>query len=428
MILYISDFDLVSSGYMQISIAACNQLAKHEYDVRALGIGYSGNEHNWPFSIWPVTSHQAFHEIPAMLQNTIALSQNGQLPDIEAIVTALDIPMQERILSWPFIQHIPYVGIFPIESGPLCGPWADIIAKMDEPMVISKFGHHAMTTAGIEGTYWPVGIDTEAWRMPTKKEILRIRKSMGFTEDQFIVLTVADNQERKNLSAAMDAISKAYSKGLDVQWVLVTRQESQVGWKLNDMAVEKGIMDRMIIFERGLAFERLWMLYAMADAFLLTSKAEGLCMPIMEAMATGTAVIATDCTAIPEHLYENLEEKEGQRGLLIDVEYRHQDVWGNSIRSFCDSESAADQIKLVFEMKRSGELKGTILDPARVYVESRTWKKAGDVLASSIEKAKRKKRKAPDPPLGLSRNMKLTQPATVPHAIPIMEEEDGEEI
>jgi glycosyltransferase involved in cell wall biosynthesis len=312
---------------------------------------------------------------------------------------------------------IPYIGIFPVESGPLCQSWANVLASMDKPLVISKFGLEQMQNAGVNGAYLPVGLDTESWRRPTRKERKKLRESMGFTEDQLVVLTVADNQERKNLSAAMDIIAGTAEKGIDVQWMLVTRVNSPVGWKLDDMAIQKGIMDRFMKFERGLPHDRLWTLYSIADAFLLSSKAEGLCMPIIEAMAVGTPVVATDCTAVPEHVFENPEAREGRRGFVMDVAFLHQDPWGNSYRSYVDAESGVEKLEELYEMMRAGEIEEKIIIPARAYAESRTWDRCGDVLNEQIEMVLRKQVIPPTPA------MAGRMPPTVPQVIPIAEED-----
>jgi glycosyltransferase involved in cell wall biosynthesis len=414
-IVFISDFDLRGSGYMNIAIAVCDQLVKHGHEVKALGIGYSGGEHSWPFSILPVHARQTFVHIPAIIQNMQALASANQLPRIEALIVALDIPMQERLLTIPQRQGIPYLGIFPIESGPLTQTWANVVAEMDSACVISKFGLQQMKDASVAGRYLPIGLDTEAWRRPLPNERKQLREAMGYTDDQLVVLTVADNQERKNLSAGMDIIAEA-ARDIDVQWMLVTRIASPVGWKLDDMAIEKGIMDRIAKFERGLPFDRLWTLYAIADVFLLPSKAEGLCMPIMEAMATGAAVVATDCTAVPEHIYENPYYRENQRGFPMKVAFTHQDPWGNSMRSYVDYKSGAKRLKEVYELKKSGRLEETILAPARAYAESRTWDLCGEVLDKAVREIMLK-----DVPPAVPAAQGMT-PSTVPRPIPIPEE------
>ena len=419
MIIVVSDFDLKGSGYMNIAIAVCNELANRGHRVMALGIGYKGGEHNWPFSIIPVKTTQAFIHIPAMIQNLKSLGQAKQLPPIQAMIVALDIPQQERLLTVPMSAHIPHLGIFPIESGPLCASWANVLSMMEAPCVISKFGLQQMADAGVDGIYLPIGLDTKAWRRPLKNERVKLREAMGYTEDQLIVRTGADNPERKNLSSGMNII-KETAESIDVRWMLVTRIQSQVGWKLDDMAIEKDVMERFAKYERGLPFDRLWTLYAIADVFLLPSKAEGLCMPILEAMATGVAVVATDCTAVTEHLFEDPINRSGQRGFPMDVEYIHQDVWGNSMRSYVDVKSGVHRLRAIYELKKSGRLEEMILAPARAYVETRTWNRCGDVLDEKLREIMLKEQPATMPEGGRA-------PATVPRMIPLPEEPDEQE-
>lgn len=443
MIIVISDFDLTGSGYLNIVIALCNELAHRGYNIKALGMGYNGAEHYWDFSIIPIPHHEAFGVMPVMFHNLQQLAQAGQVEEIEAIIVALDIPMQERLLAMQR-GDIPYVGIFPVESGPLCMSWANIISTFDERLVISKFGLRQMEKVGVPGIHFPVGLDTESWRPPTEGEREKFRESMSYTDDEFVILTVADNQERKNLSIGAEIIRDLINDGCNVKWNLVTRKGSPVGWKLDDLFLEYGIMDHVAIYERGMPHDRLWVLHVAADAFLLTSKAEGLCMPVLEAMATKTPVIATECTAIPEHLWEdpNWSREEngvwkpitaksifskkidvsGLRGFPIDVEYYTRDPWGNSYRAFADPKSAVKQIKKIIEMPK--DKLDEITERAREYAVSRTWDKAGDIVDRVLKRliAQRKQEKRlPDAPLSETIN-----PPTIPAPIPVQINPEGE--
>lgn len=396
MVVFISDFDMRGSGYMQIAISLCNELAtRHKRKVTALGISYTMTEHNWPFSIVPVDPGEYWRHIPAIIHNFRALNQAKKFDDIECIVTALDIPVQEKLLQ---IDRggIPYVGVFPIESGPLTTAWTSTLSLMTDRLVISEFGKRMIEDVGLESVYLPIGIDTASWRRPSEKERVAIRKSLGFKDDEFVVLTVADNQERKNLSTAAEAISIA-RKSIDAKWILVTRVDSPVGWKLDDLAIYFDITEAFTKFNRGLPFDRMWFLYAAADAFLLTSKAEGLCLPIIEAMACGTPVVATDCTAMPEHLFSDPDwnrivkgtwqngKPRGQRGFPINVEFSTIDPWGNSVRSFASAKHAAELLVKIAKTPRA-KLE-PMLNSATEYAKTRTWQRTGDVLEETIRKA-----------------------------------------
>jgi glycosyltransferase involved in cell wall biosynthesis len=424
MIVLISDLDMHGSGYMNIAIGLAKQLTERDRSVTILGFGYKGDEHNWPFRIIPVPTHEAWNVAPGMMQNLLVLGATNQMESPEAIMVALDIPHQLRGLQMPRAvegkPRIPYMGIFPVESGPLSNSWASIIQPMDSALVISKYGLKMMQDAKLtNGVYLPVGLDAQAWRSVTVEERKDLRKSMGLTDDDFVVLTVADNQERKNLSAAAHGISIAKSKGVPVKWLLVTRVNSQVGWNLPDLANKYGLSDSVQPFERGLPHKSLWVLHAVADAFLLTSKAEGLCMPILEAMSVGTPVMATYCTAIMEHLFEDLEKKKGQRGFPIEVEYVHVDPWGNSDRSYASPDSIGKTLRFLY-----GEMKGglyskrvcEITERAKAYVRARTWHEGGDVLDNELRRAIAKARAN----ASAGAVTGIIQPPTVPQEVPML--------
>jgi glycosyltransferase involved in cell wall biosynthesis len=427
MLLWLSDFDLIGSGYMQISIALCKALGERGRKVMALGLGYNGSEHNWPFSIIPIGHDTGLTVAAAMIQNLSNLAQAGQVERIEGIVVALDIPLQQR-MRMVVKQHAPdwpYIGIFPIESGPLCPAWAAILSEMTERLVISQFGLQQMKDAGVDGHFIPIGLDTASWRPPEGHEKEALRSAMGFEKDHFVILTVADNQERKNLWAAAETIKRLVDKGINAQWVLVTRMHSPVGWQLEDLGWKLGIQEHMMPFDRGLSFDKLWTLYAVADAFLLTSKAEGFGMPMIEAEACGVPVVATDCTAIPEQIFDDYPGRSVPRGFPISVEYWNLDPWGNSMRAWANADSAAEQLARIHEMRQPDALRQgvhpdlqDIIDRGIAYARSRTWEKAVGVLEDAVRRAAPAPASEPEgqaPPLPAN-----ITPLTVPSPVPVL--------
>jgi glycosyltransferase involved in cell wall biosynthesis len=220
-----------------------------------------------------------------------------------------------------------------------------------------------------------VGIDTESWKQVTLEEKIKMRGSFGFDEDTFVVLTVADNQERKNLVAAMDIFAEFAKDKENVKYMLVTREHNRVGWKLRDYASEIGISDKFMIFERGMDHKQLWTTYAVSDAFLLTSKAEGLGLPLLEAMAVGLPCIATDCTGMKELLSDG-------RGWILPYEYTHRDPFGNGFRYWVDKSAGIDALDGTYSLRHLLSENGTVKN-ARKYTEERTW----DIAVGQVEKA-----------------------------------------
>jgi len=389
-IVYVSDFDLRGSGYMNIAVSMCTGLVEqHGRDVIALGFGYDGREHHHPFKIVPSK--------PQLVPDMVRLLGQQEV-DIEAIVVALDIPLQEALMRKVQVPgEIPYIGLFPVEGPPVTMSWAMQLARMDQALVMSRFGQKALADAGVQATYVPIGVNCAQWRPPVENERIMIREGLGIPDDVFMVLTVADNQERKNLSVAMEIFAHF---SLDVeetdqyghilsatpkrptQWHLVTRPESPIGFKLNDLAMDMQVMDRLVLYNRGMPFKALWSLFVAADAFLLTSKAEGLAMPVLEAMACRLPVVGTDTCAIHEHLTSG-------RGLLIKPGYLMIDPWGNSQRALADRDAGVRALERLADMDT--DKREAMLDKAQGYVQKRTWDKAVNVLNEAIDQAVRSK-------------------------------------
>jgi glycosyltransferase involved in cell wall biosynthesis len=390
MIIVISDFSAGGSGYQRIMTNLCSRLAlDYDMHILALGLDYKGEEHQYPFAIVPAAP---LSNIPGMIKQL----EDYKAP-IEAIFVGLDIPIQRALLqALKMPSSIPYVGLFPLEAPPLCQPWAIEMLRMDARLIMSEFGATEFKRAGVAAEFLPLGVD-DIWRPPGADERAMIRQGLGIDEDTFMVLTVADNQERKNLSKTAEIISRlsidieSYlpngfagqkTEKRKVAWYLVSRLQSPVGWELQDLAMRYGIMDRVSMFNRGMPDDKLWALYAAADCFLLTSKAEGLAIPVMEAMACGIPTVGTDCTAIKEHLSDN-------RGWLIPTEYEYCDPFGNESRYFVDAQAGAEILGGIMDAQVTQLIPR--LDAAQAYLEDRTWDNAAFIVAKSLNDAIDKK-------------------------------------
>jgi glycosyltransferase involved in cell wall biosynthesis len=355
--------DATGSGYASITTALGSRLADMGHEVKIIGLSYRGEEHRFKFSLFPCPGLQdAF----AMLQNMKVLFN----PDV--VIGLIDIPNQEPVINFVKKLEIPYICITPMENGPLCATWATILSQVDKCYVMSEFAVAECEKMGVKAEHLTIGVDTESWKPPTPEERLKLRDSYGI-KDEFVILTVADNQERKNLWGALDSVrifKENYNKPF--KYWIVTRENQFVGYRLRDLASNCGIMKELTIFERGMPFKMLWGLFAAADVFLLSSKAEGCAIPVLEAMATGIPVVATKTGALREHL-ENL------RGSLVEPEYSFIDTWGNSTRDMINRLRCA---LALLDVAR-GNLPDLV--EARQYVLNRTWEKSVTQLLEGIE-------------------------------------------
>ena len=380
-IVVVTDMDEQGSGYKNLCVPLLTGLVEKGHEVKIAGLGYQGKEHNYPFSVIPAGTIQDAH---AIANNLCYVWQ----PDI--ILVAMDIPLQEYFYGSlrATLKRIPqevaqgltvdrkYIAITPLENGPLTLSWAAILLNMDSVFFISELGKQEAIKAGLtKAEHLIVGVDTVFWHPATLEEKKQLRKGLGIGDDEFVVITVADNQERKNLWAGLESIQLLKEQtDKKVRYVLVTRPDSPVGYKLNDLSIEMGLTKELMIFNRGLPVQDLWGLYAVSDVYLSTSKAEGLGMPVLEAMACGVLCVATDTGALHELL-------EDEKGLLIEPYYEFRDVWGNSRRDMINTIKASNALWM--QSVGLNNFNSRMRDRALDSVRDRTW----DIPVTQIHQA-----------------------------------------
>lgn len=372
-IIYVSDMDIKGSGYMNISVPLCVGLAEKGHELAVIGLGYRNEEHHFPFKL---LAAKDFGEVYAMIHNL------RYMWTPEVVVASLDIPwhgmVMERLMKEP--PMLPYVGIFPVEGDPLCLEWAMTLMQMTRQFTISQFGAEECQKMGVPAEHLQIGIDTESWRIPTSEEKSAIRSALGFSDDDYVILTVADNQERKNLGRAMQCVAEARKlSDRPIKYMMVTREHNAQGYRLRSLASRSDIAinDILHIFERGMEFKKLWSMYAASDCFFLSSKAEGLGMPLLEAQACGVPCVATDCSGMRELLSDG-------RGILMPIhpDNIYPDVFGNSNRYMVTIQTGAMSLLEAME----SEVREQIIPAARAFVEKRNWQVAIDKIDETLRK------------------------------------------
>jgi hypothetical protein len=86
-IVVVTDCDFAGSGYFYIAVPLFTRLAQMGHEIRIAGLSYSGQEHNYPFSIIPAKDT---NDVFGIVNNLCNLEMTS--PDV--IIVALDIPLQ----------------------------------------------------------------------------------------------------------------------------------------------------------------------------------------------------------------------------------------------------------------------------------------------------------------------------------------------
>lgn len=131
-----------------------------------------------------------------------------------------------------------------------------------------------------------VGIDTNSIYNITT-DISNKRKTLGIPDNSRIILTVAELIPRKNLETSIRAFAKIKTQNC----VLLICGKGALLDSLKTLCTELGI-DKKVIFA-GYRTDILE-IYKIADLFIFTSYQEGLSVAVMQAMASGLPIVASN--------------------------------------------------------------------------------------------------------------------------------------
>jgi len=162
------------------------------------------------------------------------------------------------------------------------------------------------------------------------------------------ILFVGGIEERKGLHVLIDAIAaiKQTIPAIKLHIVGGIRKASYYNDLLNQI-VNLGLQDS-IVFKNHLSNSELMQEYSEAALFVLPSKEESLGVVLLEAMATGTPIVASNIGGIPDII------EDGQNGYLVN---------------YGDSQAMASSIiKLLSDDKLRGEMGAKGKEMAKNYV------------------------------------------------------------
>lgn len=192
----------------------------------------------------------------------------------------------------------------------------------------------------------PLGVGKQFFQRCSAAQLSAVRQRYCLPENY--ILTVGERRPHKNLSGMIQAFAR-FQASCRVPYQLVIVGKPYAHDQTPQMLVEKiGISDR-VKFLDYVQDDDLPALYQMSSAFLLLSFYEGFGLPVLEAMASGAPVIASDSTALPEVV--------GQHGCLVNPS---------------DPEATAEALRSVLTPDAYPEEK---LDQARQWAQTFTWQR-----------------------------------------------------
>jgi glycosyltransferase involved in cell wall biosynthesis len=146
----------------------------------------------------------------------------------------------------------------------------------------------------------PGGVEARFKAVTDTMLLQAVRRRLGIGDAPF-VLAIGVLEPRKNLSRLMDAFQVVKARG-QVPTNLKLVLAGGKGWLFDDIfehQAESPIRND-IVLPGFISDDLLPALYSAADAFAFPSLYEGFGLPILEAMACGTPVVASRASCLPE--------------------------------------------------------------------------------------------------------------------------------
>jgi len=153
------------------------------------------------------------------------------------------------------------------------------------------------------------GVDTKKFK--PRRDRAGLRLELGLEEEQKIILCVGRLYYRKGITILLKSIPEVVEKFGDAKFVISGRGFKKNEENLRKLA-EKLKIEKYVTFLGYVPDEKLPLLYAASDIFVLPALYENFPFAILEAQSTGLPVISTKVGGIPEFLTNN------ENGLLVE--------------------------------------------------------------------------------------------------------------
>jgi glycosyltransferase involved in cell wall biosynthesis len=219
------------------------------------------------------------------------------------------------------------------------------LKRIDEMIAISEFTKRELVNMlNIDQEKIRVihlGVDHSLYH-PMNKE--NCRKYFNLDLNKKYILYVASNLYHKRTDLAKMIFEKVKKCREDVRMIKAGYSEKLVG---------EGIISMGWIKEADMP-----KLYNCADVYLHTSEYEGFGLPILEAMACGIPVVASNRASIPEVT--------GDAGILVDLDDDCVDEFAENILRVLDKNKKID--KLALERSKTFSWERTARETLRVYM------------------------------------------------------------
>lgn len=194
------------------------------------------------------------------------------------------------------------IGYTMLEVSGIPEDWVLQANAMDEIWVPSTFNLETFVNSGVRKPVYvmPLGVNPDYFN----PKVRAYRPSPRYT-----FLSIFEWGERKAAEVLLRAYSRAFSRNDDVLLLLKVMNNDpgvDVHKQITDLNLPADGPPVVMLYNQDLPVHQMGSLYRSADCFVLPTRGEGWGMPVIEAMACGLPVIATDWSAHTDFMDETV--------------------------------------------------------------------------------------------------------------------------
>lgn len=235
------------------------------------------------------------------------------MPHIGVVQPDLTIALMDVWKLGPLVEQLQGVNMaawVPVDCSPLSNLDRDFFERSGvRPIAMSRFGEGQLQDAGLDPLYAPHVVDREVFKPLGEEERTRYREGMGLSGRFLIGLCAANSDAmRKGFPEQFEAFRRFHKRHDEALLMVHCVAKSARGLDLPRLAAELRMDPASVRFTdtypqvSGMFDDTLmadW--YGVLDVLTACSYAEAFGVPMIEAQACGTPVVATSGSA----MYEN---------------------------------------------------------------------------------------------------------------------------
>ncbi|MGH9315070.1 MAG: glycosyltransferase family 4 protein [Vicinamibacterales bacterium] len=176
------------------------------------------------------------------------------------------------------------------------------------------------------------GIDDRFWTAPCEEDVIRVRERYQLNAP--FLLYAGNIKPHKNLERLIEAFHRLRGEGFADLTLLIIGDEISKYAALR-RAVHRHHLHKHVRFFGFVPDETLAVLYRLADVFVFPSLYEGFGLPPLEAMASGTPVVTSNVSSLPEVV--------GDAALLVDP--RDPDAIAGAVRMLLTDRTLREDLR-----------------------------------------------------------------------------------